>query len=286
MTGEARIRAAAVDDIPAIDAILRAADQPPPGEPPLPAGAQDSYLRHLVERGVAAVADLDGVIIGFGAAVFTGRTTHLADLFVVPEQQGHGHGGRLATAVFGDRRPRSTFSSDDPRAMPLYIRAGMSALWPNLYVTGDPAALPTPEGLVVEAATIDDVASLDAGWGGSDRSRDVDYWRTLPDVRPYVVGRAGRSVAIFLGRRRFNGFGRWIDRARVAPGEPATLPLLAALRQAAEGGHLIGACVPGPSPLLPVLLGAGFRIRDRDTFMASDGALVDALAELPNTGIP
>jgi hypothetical protein len=77
-----------------------------------------------------------------------------------------------------------------------------------------------------------------------------------------------------------------IDRARVAPGEPATLPLLAALRQAAEGGHLIGACVPGPSPLLPVLLGAGFRIRDRDTFMASDGALVDALAELPNTGIP
>jgi GNAT superfamily N-acetyltransferase len=235
VSGEARIRTAVAEDVPAIAALLRAADQVPPGEPPLPPGAQDGYLRHLIARSTTAVTDLGGVVVGFGATVFTGRTTHLADLFVAPDHQGKGHGGRLVTAVLGDRRPRSTFSSDDPRAMPLYIRAGMSPLWPNLYVTGDASALARPEGMVVERASVDDVAKLDAQWGGVDRAAEIDYWRTRPDVRPYVVSRGGRPVAVFLGRRRYNGVGRWIDRARVAPGEPPTLPLLAAFREAAEG---------------------------------------------------
>jgi GNAT superfamily N-acetyltransferase len=286
VTGDARIRAAVVDDVPTIAAVLLAADQVPPGEPPLPPGAQDAYLQHLVEHGTAAVTTLDGAVIGFGATIFNGRTTHLSDLFVVPEHQGQGHGGRLMNAVFDERRPRSTFSSDDPRAMPLYVKAGMSPFWPNLYVTGDAAALATPEGVEVAPAPLEDVARLDGEWGGVDRSRDADYWRKLPDVRGYVVTRAGRPVAVFVGRRRLNGVGRWIDRARVAPGEQATLPLLAAFRQAAEGGNLVGACVPGPSPLLPVLLRAGFRIRDRDTFMASDPDVIDPATQLPSNGIP
>jgi GNAT superfamily N-acetyltransferase len=286
VTGEVRIRAAVIDDVAAIAALLLAADQLPPGEPPLPPGSQDAYVRHLVERSTAAVTDLDGGVIGFGATVFTGRTTHLADLFVAPEHQGKGHGGRLLAAIFPDRRPRSTFSSDDPRAMPLYIRAGLAPLWPNLYITGDPSALATPEGVEVSAASLEDVATLDTEWGAVDRSADLDYWRKLPDVRGYIVTRARRPVAAVVGRRRLNGFGRWIDRARVAPGEQPTLPLLAALRQAAEGGHLVGACVPGPSPLLPVLLQAGFRIRDRDTFMASEPGVIDPATELPSVSIP
>jgi len=286
MTAELRIRAAVVGDIPAVAAILLAADQLPPGEPPLPAGSQDAYLRHLIERGTSAVTDLDGAVIGFGATVFTGRTTHLADLFVAPDHQGKGHGGRLLTAIFGDRRPRTTFSSDDPRAMPLYIRAGLSPLWPCLYVTGDPGALATPEGVEVSGISLEEVAVAEAEWSGADRSAEIAYWRTLPDVRGYVVTRSRRPVAVFVGRRRLNGVGRWIDRARVAPGEQPTVPLLAALRQAAEGGHLVGACVPGPSPLLPVLLRAGFRIRDRDTFMASEPGVIDPVTELPSTSIP
>jgi GNAT superfamily N-acetyltransferase len=286
MTAEARLRSATLDDIPAMDALMRAANPPPPDEPPLADGAMDAHLRYLVEHGTAAVAERDGVVIGFGVTIFTGRTTHLADLFVAVEHQGQGHGGRLMTAVFGDRRPRTTFSSEDARAMPLYIRAGMLPLWPNLYVSGDPAALAIPEGVVVERAAIEDVARLDAEWGAVDRSTVVEFWRTLPDVRPYVVSRAGRPVAVFIGRRRLNGFGRAIDRARVAPGEHPTLPLLAALRQAAEGDHLITVSIPGPSPVLPVLLGAGFKLRDRDTFMASEPGIVDPGSEIPNNGIP
>jgi GNAT superfamily N-acetyltransferase len=286
MTADARLRSPTLDDVGAMDALTRAANPPPPDEPPLPAGATEAYLRYLVVHGTAAVAELDGVVIGFGVTIFTERTTHLADLFVAAQHQGQGHGGRLLTALFGDRRPRTTFCSDDPRAMPLYVRAGMSPLWPTLYVSGDPAALATPEGIDVERASVEDVARLDAEWGAVDRSTAVEFWRTLPDVRPYVASRAGRPVAVFLGRRRLNGFGRVIDRARVAPGEHPTLPLLAAVRQAAEVDRLISVAVPGPSPLLAVLLGAGFRIRDRDTFMASEPGLVDPGSEIPNNGLP
>jgi GNAT superfamily N-acetyltransferase/antitoxin (DNA-binding transcriptional repressor) of toxin-antitoxin stability system len=281
----ARLRAATVDDIDAIDALLRTVDQPPPGEPPLPPHAQDSYLRYLIEHGTAAVVDLDGTMIGFGATVHSGRWTHLADLFVVTEQQGKGHGGRLVSAVFGDRRPRTTFSSDDPRAMPLYIRAGMLPLWPNVYVSGDPASLAQAQGVAVEPSTYEEIAALDGQWAHLDRISAMAYWHTLPDGRPYVVTRGGRPVALIVGRRRLNGVGRWIDRARVAPGEQPVVPLLAGMRRAAEGGNSIGACVPGPSPLLPVLLGAGFRIRDRDVYMASDPTLLDPTLELFNTGI-
>jgi GNAT superfamily N-acetyltransferase len=282
---EPRLRAATREDIDAIDGILRASDTPPPGEPPLPPHSQDTYLQYLITHGSAAVVELDAALIGFGATSFNGRVTHLADLFVTPEHQGRGHGGRLVAAVFGERRPRTTFSSDDPRAMPLYVRAGMMPLWPNIYISGVPARLPVADGVSVEPSTYEQVAALDAEWGRVDRTNAIDYWRTLPDGRPYVVSRGGRPVAIVVGRRRFNGYGRWVDRARVAPGESPVLPLLAGMRRAAEGGNLIGACVPGPSPLLPVLLGAGFRIRDRDVYMASDASLLDPTLELLNTGI-
>ena len=59
---------------------------------------------------------------------------HLADLFVGPTPR---PGHRPAAARRGVRRrpwPRTTFASDDPRALPLYVRAGMPPLWPSLYV--------------------------------------------------------------------------------------------------------------------------------------------------------
>jgi GNAT superfamily N-acetyltransferase len=282
----ASIRAATENDLRAIDSVLRANHGPPPGEPMEPPGAQDPYLRHLIVRGTTAVAEVDGVVIGFGAAVFTGRLTHLADLFVLPAYQGQGHGGRLLAAVFGDRFPRTTFSSDDPRALPLYVRARMAPLWPSLYVSGDPGGLPAdPTDIAVEDATLDDVARLEGEWAGVDRSPDVAFWKKHNAPRAVVVVRAGRPVAVGLSRGRLNGFGRWVDRALVAPDEDPVAPFIALIRRGADGGGLIGASVAGPSPLLPVLLTSGFRIRDRDTFMASDPRLVDPSRILANTGI-
>jgi GNAT superfamily N-acetyltransferase len=282
----ATIRTATGDDLRAIDAVLRANHGPPPGEPAEPPGVQDPYLRHLITRGTTAVAEMDGAVIGFGAAVFTGRATHLADLFVLPANQSQGVGGRLLAAVFGDRFPRTTFSSDDPRALPLYVRAGMAPLWPSLYIAGDPRGLqPDPKSLEVADSTLDDVALLEGEWAGVDRTNDIEFWEKHIDPRAVVVVRAGRAVAVGLSRGRLNGFGRWIDRALVAPDEDPVAPLVALIRRGAAGGDLIGASVAGPSPLLPVLLAAGFRIRDQDTFMASDPRLIDPARILPNTGI-
>ena len=56
----------------------------------------------------------------------TGRARMLADLFVEPGRLGQGLGRPLLTALFEDAPVRATFASSDPRALPLYVRAGMT----------------------------------------------------------------------------------------------------------------------------------------------------------------
>ena len=75
-----------------------------------------------------------------------------------------------------------------------------------------------------------------------------------------------------------------MQHAMVAPGEDGRPVLLAIMRACLQGSDVGGGCVPGPSPLVRVLLDAGFRIVDRDTFMASDPTVVDPDREIVNTG--
>ena len=95
------------------------------------------YLVHLLSTGRVFVAEDGDQVVGFGAVVERFGVTHLADLFVLPDRFGEGIGGQLLDAVFSDAALRTTFASSDPRAMPLYVRAGMSPLWPNLYLDVD-----------------------------------------------------------------------------------------------------------------------------------------------------
>ena len=286
------LRPAVAGDAPTLEGIVLAADAPPATtaveiKSDL-TGVHVPYIAHLIDRGVVVVAEEDGVPVGFGAAADTGRARHLADLFVLPERQGSGIGGQLLAAVYDDAWPRTTFASDDPRALPLYLRAGMAALWPNLYLAGDPGRLPPDaDGLTAELATIDAVAALQATWIGVDRSLDVAYWASLRDVRPVVVRRAHRVVGAGIGRGRSTGPGRWIHTTAAAPGEDGPTVLLALMRAALSGDGVTaaGGCVPGPSPLVQRLLGAGFRIADRDTFLASDPSIVDPLREIVDTGV-
>jgi hypothetical protein len=70
----------------------------------------------------------------------------------------------------------------------------------------------------------------------------------------------------------------------VRPGSDPIAPVLAAIRFGARGSAIV-VCIFGPSPVLPILLEARFRIIDRDQFMASDPTLVDPLRLLPNPGM-
>ena len=90
------IRAATADDIPAIRRILAAHGN---DGPVVVADIVGPYVNHLLWRGRARVATLDGEVVAFGAGVDTGRSVHLADLFVDPERLGQGIGRPLLAAV-------------------------------------------------------------------------------------------------------------------------------------------------------------------------------------------
>ena len=280
------IRPATDDDVAAIDSLLDGHDAVS-AAPPLRPGLRAAHIRQALRRGTVHVAEVEGAVVGFGSTVDTGRALHLADLFVDREFLGRGIGSRLLPELFGDRWPRTTFASDDPRAMPLYIRAGMTPLWPNVYVTADERRLPeVAEGFDYEPATVEQVAAIEREWTGDDRSADHAMWGDRDGAQPFVVRRAGTVVAIVQARRRIRGEGRWIDRLRVAPTEDPLEASLAAMRFASAPGLEIGACIPGPSPALGVLVRSGFRVVDGDTFMASEPDLVDPLRTFVDPGAP
>lgn len=279
------IRRAATDDIPAIETVLMAHDEQPFGSAPLEPGAYDRYFRHLLARGTVVVAEAGDRVIGFGASVDTGRAVHLADLFLLPSELGRGLGARLLAAVLPEGRPRTTFASNDPRAMHLYVRAGMTPLWPSFYVLGSVGRLPVGSEEIVDASP-DDVARVEAGWTGIDRTADHRLWAEDPAGRTFLVRAGGRDVAAGRARRRVRGEGRWLQRLIVAPDADPVPAMVAGLRAGALPDGSIGTCVPGPSPILPILLAAGFRIADRDTFMASGADLIDPERSLVDTGIP
>jgi hypothetical protein len=185
----------------------------------------------------------------------------------------------------GDAPQRTTFASADPRAVPLYVRAGMAPLWPSFAVEGTADVLPgLGSSVTIEPADPVELASLERAWTGCDRSTDHLFWASQAEAEGFVVLVAGEPAAFGYARARQVGVARMLDRLLVRPdGEPVG-PTIAAIRHAGRGGA-VAANVAGPSPVLPALLTAGFRIKDRDQFMASDPRLVDPARICPNGGM-
>jgi GNAT superfamily N-acetyltransferase len=279
------IRPATADDIPAIRALLRAHDNDTIVEP----GAIDivgPYVRHLVANHVARVSADRGAVVGFGASLDTGRCRMLSDLFVDPERLGSGIGRPLLDAVFDGAAARATFASDDPRAIPLYVRAGMMPLWTQFYLDGDAGRLPeVGAGIRVRSALAGEGADLELSWDGADRTVDHAYWAAGPDGDAFVVEDAVGAAGIGYARARQVGTARVVDRLLLRPDADPVATATAALRRAARDNPVVRVHVLGPNPLLPVLLEAGFRIVDRDQFLASDPSLVDPSRLLPNPGM-
>jgi len=245
------------------------------------------YLRHLIGRGGARVAVDDGRVVGFGATIDTGRAVHLADLFVRPELVGRGIGRPLLDAVFGDAERRTTFASDDPRALPIYVRAGMRPLWASLYVEGPSERIAgLPPSLWCESATPDEVAAVERRWSGADRLADYVFWAGTPEGDLFAVRDGQRIVALGTARVRQASSVRVLDRLVVDPDravDPVPV-MLAGIARAGRGGVVL-VTVQGPNPLVRTLLDLGFRIADRDQFMASEPDLIDPARLIPNPGL-
>lgn len=275
------VRRATPDDMAAIRAILAAHDEDPP------VGGADiigPYLRHCVQHARTRVAERAGEVVGYGSAVDTGVVRHLADLFVRPDVLGRGIGRHLLQEVMGDSVRRTTFASSDPRALPLYVRAGMWPLWPLLHMEGDPTRRGVSETrLATEPSDTVRLAALERSWTGADRAADHAFWASLPAAEAFVILDKGEPVAIACARARQRDAAR-VVRLVVRPDMDPVVPTLTGLRLGSRGGRVVVG-MPGPSAVLPVLLAAGFRITGRSQFMASGGDLVDPARLLPDPGM-
>jgi len=280
----AAIRLATVEDIPEIRRILAAHENDGPVAP----GGVDiigPYVRHFIERHRTLVSEVDGGVVAFGAVIDTGRARMLADLFVDPGRLGQGLGRPLLTALFEDAPVRATFASSDPRALPLYVRAGMTPLWICLYLEGDAAQLPASDpSLAVRDAAPDELARLEAAWTGAARPDDHAYWADQAQADPFLVEDPDGPVAFGYGRAKQATATRALNRLLIRPGADPVPPILTGLARAARGGR-VQACLLGPNPALPLLLEAGFQVVDHDQFLCSDPSLVDPARLLPNPGM-
>ena len=278
------IREAGHADIDAMRQILagHGEDVPPtPGQPDL----TGAYLRHLLDHHRVLVAVDGTAVLAFGAVVDTGRCLMLSDLYVRREHLGEGHGRQLLARLFGDVPRRATFASSDPRALPLYVRAGMTPTWVNLYLEGSVAALPaTPVAFGVRDAGLEETTELERAWIGAHRQADHRFLGDLPAADVFVVENRGSPVAVGFARSKPTPGSRVLERLLVRPDVDPVGPIVAGLGRASEGGQ-VEACVPGTNPVLRLLLEARFRVVDQDQFLASHDDIVDPEHLLPHAGL-
>jgi GNAT superfamily N-acetyltransferase len=286
-----RARSATADDLPAIAAVMAAADEPMDW----PEVSGYPYLEHLMARPGARllVAEVDGSVAGVGASIEVGRpdVRFLTDLFVDPARQDRGVGRALLEAALDGTSERLTFSSADDRALGAYIRLGMRPWWPLLYVTVPRAAMAGSDHpdahLVAEPADVAGTARWSAAWTGVDRTVDFAHYASLPGATGWVVREtagSGEVVAIAWSRRARRADGRTIDHASFAPACDVVAAGAAVVRAGLADAPMVLATIPGPHPVMPWLLDRRGRIEGRDTHCATDPRLVDPERIFPSPG--
>ncbi|SDL38526.1 Acetyltransferase (GNAT) domain-containing protein [Nonomuraea maritima] len=227
----------------------------------------------------------DGRAHGFGGTLRRGSVTHLGDLFVLRERQSSGVGRALLAELLAGDGPKVTFASSDPRAMGLYLRHGLRAWCPLLYLHGPATTPPTwpstaPPGVhragppaatpgsPVREVRPEDVADLDARAAGGARPDTLAWYARTSGVTPYTTGR-GYAFARPIGSEILIGPAGGDTPQDCAD---AVLGTLAAASET-TGAATARIALPGVNPLVLPLMQAGWRIGDHDTFMADDRAL-------------
>ena len=166
-------------------------------EPPNPpweafAAQQGHLLRRDGERSV--VAEDDGRVVAFAAALVRGDAWFLASLFVQPEHQGAGLGRRLLDAVWGEGHARRLTLTDaiQPVSNGLYASRGLVPATPMLHLGG---VARSTEDVELEPAEPDPdaLALLDRAGYGFDRAPDHEHWARF--ARATVWRRDGEPVA-------------------------------------------------------------------------------------------
>ncbi len=190
------VRPATTSDLVRVGEIWAANQEPHSwsGSPTVP-----SLYYHELATQELFVAERGGMVLGFAAVVTRGSVSFLADLFVDPDCQSGGVGGGLLRYVLPrDDRLCCTLSSDDPRALSLYVRSGLAPYWPCFQLRGRPVAGWKPSSAapeVVEAKVGDpDLLEWDRVIGGRARPQDHAYWVEKRAAVPLWFVRDGRRI--------------------------------------------------------------------------------------------
>jgi GNAT superfamily N-acetyltransferase len=236
------------------------------------------YLSHVLQTGMLYVAEEDGRILAFAGAITRGNISFLTDLFVLPSSQSGKLGKTLLQTVLPqDNLIHCTLSSSDPRALALYIRAGMRPQWPHFALRLEKSThvwSVAPDMDIIEADP-DDLAliSWDAQISGRLRSADHQFWVREERAVPLWFRRQGQTVG--YGYVRF-GAEALPDPQTCTLGpfgastqEDATACVLAAVNWAVQRAVVLHIDVPGPHPCLATLLECGFHIISFDTFVST-----------------
>jgi GNAT superfamily N-acetyltransferase len=244
---------------------------------PLPGGVPP-YLRHVLQTGTLYVAERDGKILAFAGAITRGNITFITDLFVLPDLQSGQLGKTLLRSVLPqDDLVHCTMSSSDPRALALYIRAGMRPQWPHfaLRLEKPKYKMPlAPDVEIIEANPGDRaLVQWDAQISGRWRPVDHQFWVREQRAVPVWFQRQGQAVG--YGYIRL-GAGTLSDPQACTLGpigastpEDAAACVLAAVNRALQQAAVLHIDIPGPHPCLAPLLECGFHISYADTFVST-----------------
>ena len=293
----ARIRAATARDLEQTYDVWREAETAAAsGAEAPPSRSQTSLHQHEMETGDMFVAESGGRIIGFAAAITRGRIRFLAELYVRPEHRSEGLGRRLLERALPphDNTVDATLSSDDPRAVGLYVRHGMQPNWPYFYLLGQRGGLRDVEecGTQIVRAEAGDpnLINWDRGICGRERSQDHSYWVNGAAAVALWFRREGRTAGYGYVQMRSEESIWYPDAATIGPVgartiEEARMCALAAVAWARERASVLRIGVPGPHPALAPLLEAGFRITDTDIFVCrGSGMFADPRRYIPSGG--
>lgn len=268
-----------------------------------PAGPWATLQRHLLahDSAHAFVAEDDGRIVGFTAALVRGDFWYLSALFVDPACQGKGVGARLFELAWDAscRRYATVTEAIQPVSNGLYARRGVLPVTPMLVFSGRPRVDSRIDsridsradsrvdsrvdarvdaragGLQAVAPTREALAAIDLAAYGFDRGADHALWARMSQGTT-LWQRDGTPCA-YSYRDTIPGL---IGPVAGRDAETAALALRAELARTPENGS-VRLSIPGTATaLVRVALDAGLRFDDPGLLLLSPGNA------LPSSWIP